>query len=207
MDRTPALVLGIGNILWSDEGFGVRCAEALHERYELPPQVRLMDGGTQGLYLVNDVCEAERLLVFDAIDFGDPPGTMRVLEGDAVPRFAIAKKMSMHQTGFQDVLAAAELMGHSPRELVLIGVQPAELEDYGGSLTPLVAARLDAAVERGVAQLRDWGFTVHRRRAEAPPLLGPGLDRKSYEALRPTPEEACRVGDIRVLSFPRKERS
>lgn len=205
MDRTPALVLGIGNLLWADEGFGVRCVEALHDRYELPEEVVLLDGGTQGLYLVNDVCAAERLLVLDAIDFGDPPGTLRVLVGDEVPRYAIAKKMSMHQTGFQDVLAAAELMGRAPREVVLIGVQPAELEDYGGSLTPKVSARLDEVVERAVAQLADWGFALRPRRSALPPLLGPGLDRASYEALRPSEAEACRYGDLRVLA--RRERS
>ena len=78
------LVLGIGNLLWADEGFGVRCAEALAERFALPPQVTVMDGGTQGLYLLPYVEDARRLLVFDAVDYGDPPGTLRVVVGDEV---------------------------------------------------------------------------------------------------------------------------
>jgi len=201
MDRTPALVLGIGNLLWADEGFGVRCVEALHQRYEWPPGVQLLDGGTQGLYLVNDVCAARRVLVLDAIDFGDPPGTLRVVRGDDVPSFAIAKKMSMHQTGFQDVLAAAAMMGHSPDEVVLIGVQPEQLEDFGGSLTPKVSARLDDVVAEAVKELTAWGFPPRLRTgAPAEPLLGPGLDRRSYEMLRPTDAEACRAGDMRVLA-------
>lgn len=205
MDRTPdrqaVLVLGIGNLLWADEGFGVRCVEALHQRYRLPEGVRLLDGGTQGLYLVNDVCAARRVLVLDAIDFGDPPGTLRVLRGDEVPRFAIAKKLSMHQTGFQDVLAAAAMMGQSPDEVVLIGVQPEQLEDFGGSLTPTVSARLDDVVAEAVKQLAAWGLApVPRAAAPAEALLGPGLDRRSYETLRPSDAEACRAGDLRVLS-------
>ena len=200
MKQTPALVLGIGNLLWADEGFGVRCVETLDARWELPPGVRLLDGGTQGLYLVNDIVEAERVLVFDAIDFGDPPGALRVLEGDDVPRYAIAKKMSMHQTGFQDVLAAAELMGQSPREIVLIGVQPAQLEDFGGSLTPLVSARVDDAVAEAVLQLHRWGFRPWPRlNPPSEPLMGPGLDRARYEAGRPSEEDAWRIGDRRVL--------
>src|SRR5690606_24970731 len=100
---------------------------------------------TQGLYLVHHVCAASRLLVFDAIDFGLAPGTLRVIRDAEVPRFMGAKKMSLHQTGFQEVLASAQLLGRLPRELVLIGVQPEELEDYGGSLRPSVKARLPEA--------------------------------------------------------------
>ncbi len=203
MKQTPALVLGIGNVLWADEGFGVRCVETLHERWELPFGVRLLDGGTQGLYLVNDVADAERLLVLDAIDFGDPPGTLRVLSGDEVPRYAVAKKMSMHQTGFQDVLAAAELMGRSPREVVLVGVQPAQLEDFGGSLTSEVAARVDDAVAEAIEQLIAWGFAPKPRTAAAEPMMGPGIDRLRYETERPSADEACRSGDPRVLAWGR----
>ena len=203
-DPTPVLVLGIGNLLWSDEGFGVRCAEALHQRYLFPEGVRLLDGGTQGLYLVTDVCAAERVLVLDAVDFGDPPGTLRVIESDSVPRFAIAKKMSMHQTGFQDVLAAAELLGHSPREVVLVGVQPQQLEDFGGGLTPLVAARMDEAVAAAVRKIESWGFAPLRRsRPPADSLLGPGLQREAYEGERPSDVQACRAGDRRF--FPLSE--
>ena len=128
------LILGIGNLLWADEGFGVRAVEALNRDYEFPDNVRLMDGGTQGLYLIEHVMSADILIVFDAVDYGLAPGSLKLAEGDAVPKFLGAKKMSLHQTGFQDVLATAELLGKAPKHLFLIGVQPAELEDYGGSL-------------------------------------------------------------------------
>ena len=200
MERTPALVVGIGNLLWADEGFGVRCLEVLHARYELPEGVRLLDGGTQGLYLVPQVCAADRVLVLDAIDFGDPPGTLRLLRGAAVPRLGLRGKVSMHQTGFQDVLAAAELLGQSPREVVVVGVQPEELEDFGGSLTPTVSERVSDAVVVVAAQLTAWGFTPRVRASPAEALLGPGLDRASWEALRPSAEAACRHGDARFLA-------
>jgi hydrogenase maturation protease len=79
------LVLGIGNVLWADEGFGVRAVEALHDAWDLPPEVTLMDGGTQGLILLADVTAHRRVLVFDSIDFGDAPGTLRVLRDREVP--------------------------------------------------------------------------------------------------------------------------
>jgi hydrogenase maturation protease len=110
----PVLVLGIGNILWADEGFGVRCVEELHRRWSFPDDVLVMDGGTQGLYLVHYVQAAKRVIVFDAIDYGEEPGTLKLVRGDEVPKFTGAKKMSLHQTGFQDVLSAAELLGGTP---------------------------------------------------------------------------------------------
>jgi len=90
------LVLGIGNPLLGDDGFGVRAVEEMERHYVIPDGVRLLDGGTQGLYLVNDVRAARRLLVFDAVDYGLPPGTLKVLRGGDVPRFAGAAKIDMH---------------------------------------------------------------------------------------------------------------
>ena len=73
-DTPNVLVLGIGNLLWADEGFGVRAVEELHAHYEFPENVRVMDGGTQGIYLVQYIREADILIVFDAVDYGLPPG-------------------------------------------------------------------------------------------------------------------------------------
>ena len=79
MKKAPrALVLGIGNLLWADEGFGVRAVEALNAEYEFPANVTLMDGGTQGIYLVQHVRDADILVVFDAVDYGLAPGTMKL---------------------------------------------------------------------------------------------------------------------------------
>lgn len=193
------LVLGIGNLLWADEGFGVRCVEHLVAQWQVPDGVTVMDGGTQGLYLLPYVQGAKRLIVFDAIDYGLAPGTMKRVEGDEVPRFMGAKKMSLHQTGFQEVIAAADLTGQLPESLLLIGVQPEELEDYGGSLRPVVKARLDDAVAMAVAQLRDWGHAVERRESK----VGAGdtaLGMAVYEAGRPSADAASRIGDDRFMA-------
>ncbi|HEY8539940.1 MAG TPA: HyaD/HybD family hydrogenase maturation endopeptidase [Steroidobacteraceae bacterium] len=199
------LVLGVGNVLWADEGFGVRCAEFLDAHYELSPSVRVMDGGTQGLYLLPYVQQARRLLIFDAIDYGLPPGTLRLIENQDVPRFMGAKKMSLHQTGFQDVLCAAELTGRCPTEMLLIGVQPEEIDDYGGSLRPIVREKIEVSVALGACRLRRWGHEVRQRsEAAATDLTAPALDLAAYESGRPSPEEACRVGDERVLRSVRR---
>ena len=196
--RCDVLVLGIGNLLWADEGFGVRCVEHLAAQWQVPEGVTVMDGGTQGLYLLPYVQGAKRLIVFDAIDYGLPPGTMKRVEGDEVPRFMGAKKMSLHQTGFQEVIAAADLTGQLPEALLLIGVQPEELEDYGGSLRPVVKARLDDAVAMAVAALRDWGFAVAQRESGVG-ADATALDMAAYEAGRPSAEAASRIGDERLF--------
>lgn len=195
------LVLGIGNLLWADEGFGVRCVEALNEAWQFPEEVRLLDGGTQGLYLLPYVQEADCLLVFDAVDYGDPPGTLREVVGDQVPRFMGAKKMSLHQTGFQEVLAAAELTGKLPGELVLIGVQPEELEDYGGSLRDVVKAKMPEALALALKWLRQWGVAPTARQGSVESTTDSALAMGVYEAERPAAEVAYRLGDARFLNL------
>ncbi len=201
MNSKRILVLGIGNILWADEGFGVRCVEALNAGWEFPPQVELMDGGTQGLYLLPYVQEADCLLVFDAVDYSDPPGTLREVVGDQVPRFMGVKKMSLHQTGFQEVLMAAELTGKLPAELVLIGVQPEELEDYGGSLRDVVKAQMPAALELAFSWLARWGAIPVVREVTAERINNSALAIDLYEGERPPADQAYRLGDARFLNM------
>jgi hydrogenase maturation protease len=124
---------------------------------------------------------------------------MKRVEGDEVPRFMGAKKMSLHQTGFQEVISAADLTGALPESLLLIGVQPEELEDYGGSLRPAVKARLGDAVAMAVAQLRDWGHAVEPC-AQKVGTGGTPLTMAAYESGRPSAEAACRFGDERFIA-------
>jgi hydrogenase maturation protease len=161
--NNPAiLVLGIGNLLWADEGFGVRAVETMQRDWTMPSNVQLLDGGTQGIYLVDRVRTADVLVVFDAVDYGLPPGTMKRVEGDEVPRFLGAKKMSLHQTGFQEVLALAAMLGDYPKHLLLIGVQPVELDDFGGSLRPQVKARIAPAIAMALEYLAQFGVVAQR---------------------------------------------
>jgi hydrogenase maturation protease len=147
-----------------------------------------MDGGTQGMFLLPWVRNASRLLIFDAIDFGLAPGELRVILDADVPSYMGAKKVSMHQTGFQEVLAAAQLLEGNPQQLALVGVQPEELDDYGGSLRPRIKARIPDALQRALEVLAAWGIELQRRarplaRAE---LIGPGvLEMNAYELGRP----------------------
>jgi hydrogenase maturation protease len=196
------VVLGIGNVLWADEGFGVRCVETLQRLWTFAPHVDLVDGGTQGLYLIENVQSATKLLIFDAIDYGLAPGTLKLIENDEVPRFMGAKKMSLHQTGFQEVLCLAQFAGHYPEQVLLIGCQPEELEDFGGSLRPIVKQTLPTALELGLERLREWGAAPVQRPQPLPEdatLTGAMLTLDRYESERPSSDKACRIGDERFI--------
>ncbi|MGZ4992208.1 MAG: HyaD/HybD family hydrogenase maturation endopeptidase [Methylobacter sp.] len=192
------LLLGIGNVLWADEGFGVRVIERLQKNYRFPDCVKVMDGGTQGVYLVEHVQAADVLVVFDAIDYGLPAGTLKRIENDDVPNFLGAKKMSLHQTGFQEVLAMAQMLGSYPKHLLLIGVQPEELDDYGGSLRPIVKAQIQPAIDMAFTYLQTFGISAETTGTDGD-LADPVLNIQRYEQERPTAAEACRIGDDRVL--------
>ncbi|MCI4664574.1 MAG: HyaD/HybD family hydrogenase maturation endopeptidase [Neomegalonema sp.] len=196
------LVLGIGNLLWADEGFGVRAVEELQRRFEFPDTVRLLDGGTQGIYLVQHIREADAVIVFDAVDYGLPPGALKLVEGDEVPKFLGAKKISLHQTGFQEVLAMAEMLGDQPEHLYLIGVQPVELEDFGGSLRDEVKAQIEPSIAAALAYLKRLGIEPIERETpidEGETIGCATMTLNRYETERPDEAEAPRLGDARVL--------
>ena len=198
--QRAVLVLGIGNLLWADEGFGVRAIEALNAAYEFPPEVELADGGTLGMYLLELVCTSPRILIFDCADLKSPPGTLKVLRDDQIKAWS-ATKISPHQTGFNDVLVAAAMKGLYPERLTVIGVQPEVLDDFGGTLSAGIRARLPEALDLAVAELAAWGFAATPRPAGSPvPTLSTqALAIGVYESERPSAEAACRIGDERFL--------
>jgi hydrogenase maturation protease len=155
------LVLGLGNILLRDEGVGVRVIERLQALYDFPPEVQVLDGGTMALDLLPYVEDAARLLVIDALEMGAAPGTIARLEGNEVPAF-LSIKISPHQMGLADILAAARLRDLHPQELVLWGVQPGTL-GAGLELSAPVAAQVDVLVEKALAELQRWGIQPTRR--------------------------------------------
>ncbi len=156
------LVLGLGNILLSDEGVGVHIVRLLQERYEFPQEVDLMDGGTLGLDLLPYVEDAQRLLIVDAVQMDAPAGTVARLEGDEV--MAIFRTpISLHQMGVNDLLAAARLLDRYPEQVVLWGIQPAVL-DVGLELSPPVAAQVETLAQNVLAELQQWGIQPTRRR-------------------------------------------
>ena len=156
-DQTPAeiLILGVGNLILSDEGVGLRVLQSLEAQYRLPAGVQTLDGGTLGLDLLYYLEGVQNLLIVDAVEMGAEPGTLLRMEGEEVPSF-LSVKMSPHQIGISDMLFAAKLKGIDPPNIVLWGIQPGWLE-IGLELSPAVAAQVSVLVEKLVQELDRWG--------------------------------------------------
>lgn len=155
------VVLGIGNILLSDEGVGVRVVERLEGAYELPPDVEVIDGGTCGMEMLDQLEGLDALVVVDCVRHGQAPGTPILLKGDAVPVF-FKTKLSPHQVSLSDVLASLEFEGRAPKYASIVGIQPASLET-GMELTPGIEARVPDLVAMTVAELRGLGLEVKEK--------------------------------------------
>lgn len=149
------LILGIGNVIMSDDGVGVRVAQKLQAGYRMPEHVDIMDGGTLGLDILPRLEGIGRLLIVDAVETGSAPGTLVRLSGDEIP-LALETRLSPHQMGLKDLLAVSLLMGHEPAEIVLIGIQPGSIE-MGTELTPAVDEQIDCILENILGELSRWG--------------------------------------------------
>jgi len=154
---TRRIVMGLGNLLNKDEGYGVHAVRALSSQAALAaPTVEFLDGGVLGLNLLEYVEESQYLLLIDVVNANKPPGTIIELEGKDIPLYT-GIKLSQHQVTFQEVLWYANMRGHLPPHLHLIGVQPQDIS-IGVELTPLLEATLPEVIRRTKDKLSDWGL-------------------------------------------------
>lgn len=160
------LVLGVGNILLSDEGVGVRAMEAFRKKYRLPGNVRCVDGGTMGLSLLDLLKAFTHVIIVDAVVPMGSPGRIHRFSWDGIPKGgAPALKTTVHQIGVSELLMLARFEGARPR-VRIIGIEPVDLNP-GTSLSPLIEKRLPLfvkALEREVGRLAS-PLTERRRRA------------------------------------------
>jgi hydrogenase maturation protease len=150
---SPTVVVGIGNLLRTDDGLGVHAIKKLQSDSRVPADISLIDGGTFGIELLGYLEGCSRLLLLDAIDVGERPGTMVRMAG--VELHGLPCGASVHQLGVADLLATLPLVSDMPRDVVLLGVQPAST-DWGTELSPLAQASLDALIDAAVEQLERW---------------------------------------------------
>ncbi len=156
--QITVLVLGIGNLVMGDDGVGVLVAQRLQQRYRFADNVEIMDGGTLGLDLLPKLENITNLIMIDAVETGQKAGTCVRLCGQELP-IALETKVSPHQMGLKDLLAVSELMGHSPNEMVLIGLQPGSIEMEIG-LTSEVEAQFETLVSNVLSELANWGIAA-----------------------------------------------
>jgi hydrogenase maturation protease len=153
------LVLAIGNTLMGDDGLAQALLTKL-EHYTYTPPIHLLDGGTQGLYLLPSFRGIDRLLILDATD--SPAGTVNLWQGDEVPRRMRAKKLSAHDVLFDEVLAIAALLGQLPPVMALVGIGIEQME-LGQGLSQTVQNNIPLGVEQALAVLASWGIAAEKK--------------------------------------------
>lgn len=150
------LVLGLGNTLLSDEGVGVHVVEALQADGLESEQLSLLDGGTLSFSLAAPMAEAEQLIVVDAAELGEAPGTIRVFENDAFDDFLGShRKHSVHEVGLLDLLAISRLTDAMPSQRALVAIQPQSLS-WGEQPSPDVATAISPACEQVLQLIKRW---------------------------------------------------
>jgi hydrogenase maturation protease len=154
-ERTPLLILGLGNLVCADDGLGIEAVRRITAGWRTPPGAQVLDGGTLGLSLLPWLMDADEVLLLDAVSADARPGTLIRLTGDAV-RPAVRHRLSPHQIGVADLIDGADLLGNGPTHISLLGLVPASIElslertpDVEAAIDTLVAAALAFAAARG----------------------------------------------------------
>ncbi len=151
-------VLGVGNILMQDEGFGVRVVEQLLQQYHFPDWVQVLDGGTLGMELLRFLIGTDKLIIIDAVSGELPPGSLYQFNHEEVKAY-FKEKVSMHELGIQDVLEVMNVLEKPAKEIRILGVQPLTI-DIGLEMTPLVAKQVESVVKKVVMVLKEWQAEV-----------------------------------------------
>lgn len=162
MTQKPVVtILGVGNLLYTDEGFGIHVVQRLEACYTFPEAVCVADGGVLGINLLGIMSQPEYLIVVDIIRNGQPPGTFHRLAGDEIPK-RIRMKNSLHQVDLLEALTLCEALDHVPKTVIL-GVEPEDMETLGVHLTATLQARIDPVVDRVLAELDLLGIPYEKR--------------------------------------------
>lgn len=158
------LIFGAGNLILTDEGFGVHCIKYLEEHYIFPDDVELFDGGTLGIMVTHKFEEADRAYILDTVDMTGEPGGVFRFEKEDIMLKRIPVKLSPHQIGIQEMLFISELRGGCPDNVSLVGVIPESL-DPGNELSPILRKRLTEVTAMVVDELRSLGHDIRDKAA------------------------------------------
>ncbi len=137
--KDKVLVLGVGNSILSDEGIGVHLARRLTEE-NLPENVEVQDGGTQGLELLDYMDDVAKLIIVDCVRAGDAAGSIFRFEPDAIDIIPRKYKISFHDLGIYDFLRLASALEILP-PTVIYGMEPERIE-WGEELSPSVERKM-----------------------------------------------------------------
>lgn len=157
----PVTILGVGNIILQDEGFGVHALKKLEETYTFQKDVQLLDGGTLGVELLPFLTGTKKLLIFDAVSGGKIPGTFYRFQDEKILTH-YQDKLSVHDIGIQDVLNFMSITGKNIPTVVLLGVEPLTLK-MGVGLSPLLESKLAPFLELALDELKKFDLNIQKR--------------------------------------------
>ena len=162
MENKKIGILGIGNLIVGDEGFGVHTVHYLEEHYEFPDNVLIKDGGTAGIYMSPFLEECDPVLVIDVVDINAEPGSMPYYSNDDVKAGKISSRMSPHQLGLLEVLEICKLRDAAPETIEFYCVVPHKL-DTSTELSEVVAPRVKEISDIVLKRLAELGVEVKQR--------------------------------------------
>lgn len=151
MNSQRIMILGVGCMLCSDEGFGIHVIEKLQELYEFPDNVSIVDGGVLGISLLGVISEADQLIVVDVIRNKGEVGSLYRLEGDQIPE-RIRAKNSLHQIDFLEALTLCQALDKVPATVIL-GVEPEDISSVSIDLTPQIQTKIDPVINMVLTEL------------------------------------------------------
>ena len=159
--RCPVLVLGMGNILLEDEGLGIHALKLLEQQYVVPAEVEFLDGGTSGMALIDLLSGRKQLLVLDAVQTGEPPGTLVKMNDKDVPVY-FGLRITPHQLGLSDVLATMKLTDEQPDHVTVLGLVPKSLE-MSLDLSDCISEKMHQLVTAVVDELASLGYPLQAK--------------------------------------------
>jgi len=159
-DSKQVMILGVGCILYSDEGFGVRVIEELQQQYRLPENVSVVDGGVLGVNLLGVISQPDHLIVVDAIYNHGNPGDLYRLTGEQIPA-RIRAKNSLHQVDFLEALTLCQALDKVP-ETVIVGIEPQDIETLSLDLTPVTKMKVDDVIQMILVELDRLGVSYEK---------------------------------------------
>ena len=161
-EQPPAImILGIGNILFTDEGFGIRVIEKIQEIYQFEDNVDVIDGGVLGINLLGVISRPDHLIVVDVIRNQGKPGDLYRLEGDSIPE-RIRAKNSLHQIDFLEALTLCQALDKVP-ETVILGVEPEDIETLSTELTLTVGSKVNPIIDKVLHEVKRLGGSYRKR--------------------------------------------
>ncbi|WP_298270050.1 HyaD/HybD family hydrogenase maturation endopeptidase [Geobacter sp.] len=160
------LIFGAGNLILSDEGFGVHIIKYLEDNYTFPEEVELFDGGTLGIMVTHKIEEAERVYIVDTLDTAGEPGELFRYEKEEIMLNRLPVKLSPHQIGIQEMLYISEMRGGCPDAITLLGIVPQSF-DPGNELSPSLNEKLPRVARLLVDELRGLGHEIGERQPSA----------------------------------------